>query len=158
MNGKPAGTAWRYRVRAFASSAWQDWSAAAEVTAEHSPLTTWRQTHFGTTQDSGDAADFADPDQDGLPNLLEYALNSSPTSAADAPYPAAHVAGSRLHLTFLRARNDVTYIVEASSDLSSWTTIATNPGAVSLDTAVTVADLVALSDHPRRFLRLRVSR
>lgn len=155
--GKPGGTAWRYRVRAYAGSTWRDWSPATEVSIHTSALAAWRQTHFDTTENTGDASDLSDPDQDGLPNLVEYALNSSPTSAADARHPAVHVADSRLQITFLRARTDVTYIVEASSDLSAWTLIATNPGTVSLNTPVTVADGVSLTDQPRRFLRLRVS-
>lgn len=62
-------------------------------------------------------------------------------------------------ISFLRARADVTYLVEASSVLSanSWLVIATNPGTVGQ--SVTVIDTVNISTAtpPRRFLRLRVT-
>jgi len=49
-----------------------------------SPLQAWRQQFFGTTANSGTAADTADPDGDGVTNLLEYALGTAPDSAASA--------------------------------------------------------------------------
>ena len=120
-------------------------------------LQSWRQSAFGTTTASGIAADNADPDGDGVPNLLEYALGTDPNSASSVTRPAVQVSGSRLQLTFARTRADVTYIVEASSDLASWSAIATNPGTVGQ--SVTVTDTVDLStaSPPRRFLRLRVT-
>jgi M6 family metalloprotease-like protein len=156
ITGKPDGSFWRYRVRAFSDSAWRDWSPVATAIVAYSPRATWRQTHFGTTENTGTAADTYDYDGDGLPNILEYALNSSPTSAQDAAAPQAHVSGAQLQLSFFRAREDVTYLVEASSDLVGWTTLATNPGFVSLDTPVVVTDTASLTTNPRRFLRLRV--
>lgn len=157
VSGKSDQSAWRYRVRAHTNIGWQDWSSVAAVDVNYSPLALWRHNHFGTTENTGDFADTADYDRDRLANLLEYALNGSPVSATDTPTPAPHVANNRLHLTFLRARADITYTIEASSDLESWTVLATNPGTVSLDTPVTVSDTVDLSTQPRRFLRLRVA-
>jgi hypothetical protein len=62
-----------------------------------------------------------------------------------------------LQITFLRLRSELTYAVEASSDLITWTTIATNPGVVGQ--SVTVTDTVDLPSAvpARRFLRLRVN-
>lgn len=42
------------------------------------PLENWRQKHFGTTANTGSAADRSDFDHDGLPNLIEYALGTDP--------------------------------------------------------------------------------
>ena len=121
------------------------------------PLETWRTTHFATWQATGTAADTADPDGDGLNNLLEYALNGTPTNAASAPLPTAALvpSTSTLTLTFYRARPaaELTYTVQASSDLATWTDLATNPG--------TVGQNVTVTDTPppgatKRFLRLRV--
>ena len=42
----------------------------------------WRYRYFSTTADSGDAADVADPDQDGVVNLLERAFNLHPKESA----------------------------------------------------------------------------
>ena len=122
-------------------------------------LQNWRALQFGTVANTGTAADTADPDGDGVSNLLEYALGTSPTSAASVSVPTAQVSGSRLQISFQRALSDVTYHVEASSDLSpgSWSVIATNPGTVGQK--VTVTDTVDLpaAPPPRRFLRLRVT-
>jgi hypothetical protein len=120
-------------------------------------LQSWRQTHFGQTSATGNAADAFDFDADGVPNLLEYALNTTPTAPTSVSFPSLQVSSLNLQLTFRRARPDLTYIVEASPDLSSWSAIATNPGAVSPTTAVTVTDSADLSVTPRRFLRLRVT-
>lgn len=48
-------------------------------------LQAWRQRFFGTVSDSGTAADMADPDSDGLVNLLEYALSGNPMISTPAP-------------------------------------------------------------------------
>ena len=127
------------------------------------PLDTWRLTNFGTPANTGSAADLADPDADSLPNLLEYAFGSSPTSPASSAALAVSLLSapsSKLALTFLRARSDLTYTVEASSTLApdSWSTLATNPGTVSPTVPVIVADTVSLTPaSPLRFLRLRVT-
>ncbi|MDB6173335.1 MAG: repeat-containing protein [Chthoniobacteraceae bacterium] len=42
----------------------------------------WRAFHFGSTQNAGNAADLADPDGDGISNLVEYVAGLVPTSAA----------------------------------------------------------------------------
>ena len=120
-------------------------------------LDTWRLSQLGTTANTGSAANTADPDGDGVPNLLEYALGTSPTSAASVAAPVIQLSGLNLQISFLRARSDVTYIIEASSDLATWSGIATNPGNVGQ--SVTVIDSVNLptANPPRRFLRLRVT-
>jgi hypothetical protein len=88
------------------------------------------------------------------PLLLAYALGLDPLSPGTAIAAAAlDPSTSSLTLTFFRARAELTYEVLASSDLITWTVIATNPGAVGEE--VTVTDTV--SSFPRRFLRLRVT-
>ncbi len=127
------------------------------------PLQAWSQLHFGTTSATGSAAPLADPDGDGVVNLLEYALGTTPTNADSFSSPILQVSGISpqpllLQVSFLRARFDLTYTVEATSDLTSpypWPAIATNPGTVG--DSVTVTDSVDLSVTPRRFLRLKVT-
>lgn len=154
-----AGVAYDYRVSAVGAGGL---SAFANVSVQVPALTAlqaWRQTHFGGALGSGDAADLADPDGDGAPNFLEYALGATPTSAASRPTLESQMANPRFQITFLRARSDVTYHIEASSSLApdAWTAIATNPGAIGQ--AVSVTDTMDLSaaNPPRRFLRLRVT-
>ena len=46
------------------------------------PLQSWRLAHFGTAANSGNAADFANPDGDEYVNLLEFARNGDPNRTA----------------------------------------------------------------------------
>ncbi len=89
----------------------------------------------------------------GHPNLLAYALDLDPFSPSTEPNVRITNIGSALSLSFLRAAPDLTYEVLGSSDLATWTTVATNPGQVGEE--VTVTDPVSI--NPRRFLRLRVT-
>lgn len=43
-----------------------------------SPLELWRQQHFGTTANLGNAANSFDFDNDGIPNLMEWGANLNP--------------------------------------------------------------------------------
>lgn len=122
-------------------------------------LQTWRLANFGTSANSGNAADSADPDGDGVPNLMEYALGSDPNSSLSAGRAIASLTsdGLRVTLSFLRARSDLTYIVEGSADLASWSVVATNPGAPGQNVVVVDNVNVSTATPPRRFLRLRVT-
>jgi hypothetical protein len=52
--------------------------SGTDWTQPSSPRLLWRQQHFGTLVGTGAAADEADPDDDGMSNLLEYAFGSNP--------------------------------------------------------------------------------
>lgn len=125
------------------------------------PLQQWRQSHFGGPDATGTAANDADPDGDGLPNLLEYALGGLPLDATSAPRPAVAVAGGKLQLSFVRVADPaLLYEVKVSNDLAdtgAWPGIWSSTGAQNTGGLVTVDDIVALTDQPRRFLRLQVS-
>jgi hypothetical protein len=61
----------------------------------------WRLTHFGTTEGTGTAANSADPDGDGIPNILEYALGSNPLVADRTALPQAQNRPSPVPLWYL---------------------------------------------------------
>ncbi len=117
----------------------------------------WWADYFGTTDPVGPAAFTADPDGDGIPNLLEYALGGDPLVPGSISLPAPALVEGHLTLAFTRARADLVYEVLASSTLAgdSWQVIATNPGSVGQ--IVIVVDPPPTSTNPRRFLRLRVN-
>jgi hypothetical protein len=123
-------------------------------------LASWRALYFTTSElsDPTITGHAADPDADGVPNLLEYALARDPLVPDSAPPLLTSTSTSPLNLSvsFFRHRADLIYTVEASSTLApgSWQVIATDPGQVSATDPVVVSDP---TPGPRRFLRLRVT-
>jgi hypothetical protein len=121
-------------------------------------LENWRQTHFGSTANSGEGADSADPDNDGIANLLEYAFDTLPKTSNASPVVVARNGSGFLTLSFPhRADSTLRYHVDSSNDLAaSWTLDEPGLGFASAGTH-THTDNVSLSTQPRRFLRLRVT-
>ncbi len=132
------------------SRVWKDVTVVVEP-----DFASWIAQHpdVGVRNSAGD-----DPDRDGVPNLLEYALGGDPARSGDTVGAGALMSseksGNFLRLRFKRARLALTYRIEVSSDCLNWTTIVTNPGEVGQD--VTYTDDVDLTTVPRRFLRLKV--
>jgi autotransporter-associated beta strand protein len=128
------------------------------------PLQSWRLAHFGTLADTGNAADLADPNNDGEINLLEYATAQNPTAATPAAFTAIRSV-SDMEITYTRSKAALTggviFAVEWSDTLApnSWSTsgvtqtILTDNGTqqtikATIPTAPTI---------PRRFTRLKVT-
>ena len=127
-----------------------------ELRAIPTPQQAWRLEKFETTENLGDAADLADPDFDGINNLFEYALGGEPLTRDTSILPVVSASSSSLTLTFLRARADLTYVVQGSSDLAApWADLVINPGTVSNTTPVIFTEAITNPTH--RFLRLRVT-
>lgn len=154
------GTTYYYVVAAAngiiagTSSAEVSATPAATATAQQ----TWRQTYFGTTANTGNAANTADPDGDGQSNLLEYALGSNPTVAGALPVTAAR-SGDNLALTFSHTGDStLVYAIQATNDLgTTWTTIHTYPAFTTSGSTTYTDTAVSLATQPRRFLRLSVT-
>lgn len=137
------------------------WTANSSQT-----LRTWRMAYFGTSNNTGIAADTADADLDGIPNLLEYATGSYPT-LTNGPLLTVGITNNHLAATFKRAKDatDVTLYIEAANSLAEliaggteiWSS-ATQPydGGSAASTPVTVIDPHAIT-NVSRFLRLKVT-
>ena len=106
-----------------------------------------------------------DPDGDGLPNLLEYALGGSPVSAASAPRPIVQLdtsggaSGRTLSLRYKRAiSSGLNYVVTRSADLVSanWIPL-TSPELFDGPSGLHYRSYELPPDSPRVFLRLEVS-
>jgi len=144
-----AGTSYFYRLSATGGSG----DSAVTSTASATP---WSNTHaWLSTNGLPLNTDLtADSDNDGLSNLAEYALGGIPTNGSSVPTPTVGTSSNFLTLTFSRARADVTYVIQGSSNLTgAWTDLATNPGTVGQ--SVVFTDSTPLSGS--RFLRLKMT-
>jgi len=132
----------------FSSPTWRGYPATM-INQTIYPAGTWLESHgygYDTSLDQ-------DPDGDGVDLRMAYALNLDPNRNLQGSLPAPVSNGTTLTLTFHAARPEMTYRVEISSDLLSWTSIDVTPSVPGPDPAVTVAISIA---GPRRFLRLVV--
>jgi YVTN family beta-propeller protein len=100
----------------------------------------------------------ADPDSDGLPNLLEFALGGDPADPNNAPAPVLTATGPEFRYTYLRARAGIVYTVESTTDLVSgaWSAVG-----VAQDQTTPVGQnataTMARDASPARFFRLRIT-
>ena len=125
-----------------------DLSATNAVGTGHAALTlaitstfaSWKSGFFDSQQqsDPGISGDDADPDMDGLSNLLEYALHSDPTQASAAAGP-----GFRKGLNSLLASSMVTYGVW-SSTISRPVFQMARPGIFGKWAALVLSNIVML--------------
>lgn len=87
----------------------------------------WRQTNFGSIQNSGDGADLNDYDRDGLVNLTEFAFGLNPKQNSAGQLPQGQVIGPNYVLFFNQPAgvSGITYGAEWSNSLLplSWTPI-----------------------------------
>jgi hypothetical protein len=105
-------------------------SSAFNVTVL-SQAQTWRQANFGANWNNpAIAGDTADPDGDGVSNLLERAFGGNPNAPDPDLLPAIDDKGPLFSITYRKAKaaTDLTYTVQVSPDLSpgSWKN-ATDP-------------------------------
>ncbi len=135
-------------------------TVTAVETHTHQEL--WRFANFGSYASANSAADSADPDGDGLNNLLEYALGTAPNSSGVMPAVLA-LNGVNLEYTYTRSTaakdNGVTYQIEWSDTLEagSWSTETVSQQITSTQGALeTVKASVPAGAGGKRFLRLRV--
>ncbi len=144
-------------------------SAASRVLVRvNETLASWRRLHFSATELDTPAFEStrwgpeADPDGDGIPNLLEYAYGLDPLVAGTEGAPVASfvsVAGVE-HLAISFRRNpfaaDLVYTPEVTSDLTNWEG-GLAPFGDPTGEWVTYRDLQPASEHRRRFVRVTVS-
>jgi endonuclease I len=125
----------------------------------------WRLDHFSLAElrDAEVSDDLADPDRDGIANLLERAQYSDPRSAGVGSLTLS-VNGNQLEVRFVRA-SPSTHIaadlsLEASTDLTAWEPVNTSTAAtVPIDsTREQVVFFNPLPPTGPRFYRLRAER
>ena len=150
------------------------------VNAVLPPIETWRTAQFGANAGNpAIAGDTADPNNNGVVNLMEYALNGNPMSNGPLPLPVVTTAGGGLGTVFTRAvaNTDITMTVQASDNPNGpWTDLTSSVGGGAFSVlavgasvnetgsgatrSVTVQDIYTTNTAPnaRRFMRLIVTR
>jgi hypothetical protein len=95
----------------------------------------------------------SDPNNDGVSLLMAYGLNLDPQLNLAGSMPNPVLSGSQMSLRFYAGSEGVSYAVEVSADLRTWTTSGVTLSAPdqSQRRTATVEALV-----PRRFMRLVV--
>jgi chitodextrinase len=135
-----------------------------EQTIPESGYDVWAASRFSTSEleDPTIIGLNATPDNDGITNLFKYALDIPRTGTGGVLPVHTESTGDHLSIRFNMPedRQDIAYVVEASSDLVSWSSIfdSRNDTPTSMDgTIATVVDPVAYTTaNDPRFLRLSV--
>lgn len=135
--------------------------ASATITLLAKPADQWRYQTFGASANEPAAADSADWDHDGLENLLEYALQLDAKVAYTRGLPKPVVLNDHLTLSYVPTAGDITYAVEASTDLANWST--DDIEQVSVANPEPPGSLTFRYKHPlstagKVFLRLKMTR
>lgn len=118
-----------------------------------SALEIWRDKHFRTRINTGDAADLFDYDEDGLLNLVEFAFGLDPKNPLSRDIPIIHNDGEKFWCEFSQPTTvaGLIYGAEWSASLTgTWTAIA------STATAPQYNFMMPMTDEPAQFMRLRV--
>jgi hypothetical protein len=135
----------------------------------------WRSQYFSAadladpTKDTTVWGDTADPDQDGMDNLLEYAVGLDPLTRQAAQQAITTTlldsnGAKYFNLIYTRRKNAplLQYVPEVSSDKVTWSSGSTVVQELSVTDAgpvfeiVSCQDLTPVSPGNPRFFRLRI--
>lgn len=163
--------------------AYIDAASSAVLTILEDPYDFWKFSYFGANDNNpAVAGNLADPDGDGIPNILEYAFGSNPTSADTNSPLAGTIVSNHFQLQFYRNAfaTDLNYSAQAAANLTgTWSNLVSysaatgwvtnTPGATVTESAptgsppsepasVTVRDPVDTTSGgaTNRFFRLNV--
>lgn len=120
----------------------------------------WRQQYFGTTMNSGNGANGADPNGDGLTNLGAYALGLNPNEPGSFQAEMTEMAQSSFHGTYTRyagaVQEGIQFVIQWSDDLSgTWHETGTSQSVVGRSNGMeTVRFTVPVGVNGRRFARV----
>lgn len=122
----------------------------------------WRQQNFGSSANSGNGADVADPDNDLLPNLLEYALALNPNKQ-DGKWAETFTEGGNLTLVYLRRKaavlSEVTFTALGATNVAGpWSSEGLIEQILAEDSFCQTVKVSVPLNTGIQFLKLRVRR
>ncbi|MDQ2659886.1 MAG: hypothetical protein M3Y03_05650, partial [Verrucomicrobiota bacterium] len=130
-----------------------------ELDGDGPPFSTYAQwaSYWFTPTEAAISGALADGDDDGLTNLLEYALNSNPKKADGSGAVARQ--GNALVLNYRKiiGTTDLVYAVEQSADLMTWTPAQTTNQILADDGRLQMISAAVPIATGAKFLRLSVT-
>ncbi len=153
-------------------------ASSAQVFIAPEPLDAWTVAHFGAdAANVGISGPTADPDADGIPNLLEYAFALDPVAPSPVsalPEPSSATGAAAIIFQVSKTAPDLQIDVETSADLQGWQSgaqysvtaggVLVRGGAGAANTTqVSAVDngatiqVTESAGAPARFLRVRVT-
>lgn len=124
------------------------------------PARAWKVANFSFVQrwNSEIAGDDADPDGDGIPNIIERAFGTNPNDPGSLPVTTAF--GERISLSYVEptTASDTRVIPEVSGSLAGWHSDASQVRKQGPGTPGTTTTAEDLGEGAARFMRLRVER
>lgn len=146
-----------YAIEANITSPNYQGGNSGQLTVTGSLFTNWQSDTFTPEQiSSGEANPTADPDKDSLPNLVEYALGTSPLTPT--PPLTATSDGEFLTLTFDHPLEitDINYGAQLSNILSDWSPLALEVIGETNTTRTLRARTPIPADADSLFIRLKL--
>ena len=136
--------------------------STAVLTIVEPPIDFWKLAYFGANANNAAiAGDSADPNHDGIVNLLAYAYAFNPLVTSTNPF-TGNLAGKQFLLHFPRntSASDITFIVQASTNLIAWSNLMTFTAAsgwVTNRAGTTVAESASNGVPPNQFVNETVT-
>ena len=131
INGTPMGNG-TYNASSPATTGYITGTGSIQVVATD-PFLAWIDTFFPGETDPLIIGATADPDNDGIENLVEYVLkNGDPDASSTGILPTADASGANLVFTYLR-RTDATGTTQTfqyGNNLSGWTGVPVIDGGI----------------------------
>lgn len=113
--------------------------------SSQTPREVWRQSYFGSTENSGNGADAFDFDGDGFINAQEYAAGTNPTLSGDFFKVTDSQRTASTFTVSTAGKAGRTYTLQRSTNLTSWTTVSTQ-GPLASDVTVMLQDTAMPND------------
>ncbi len=138
------------------------------IAVGQTPFAIWQLAEFGTNASNpAISGDMADPDGDGIANLLEYAMNLDPNTASATGLPTGQIDPGCGCLTLIYTKvlsaTDIHYTPEATEDLNnSWSTNGVTQSVIASNAVtqtIRASDtLFPVASFTNRFMHLKVTR
>lgn len=109
----------------------------------------WEMKYFNNLE----AISQDDSDNDGLNNIIEYALGSNPKLPDRENSANITINENNLEFHYNKIRPDINYTVEVSDDLINWTSSGVNQGGIDSNAIA----LIPIVSSDKLFIRLKVS-